>query len=457
MPLSIGTTCVRNRYLLHLPLILALVLGLATSPPGYSQTIKVSSSTGFINAWNALKAGDTLWLEPGEYRLPRMETAQAGKARQPIQVRTSKGHHAVIYADQPETFVIRHPYWHFVGLKIQGNRHTEHAFHLSGDADHVLLQDLLLQDFHSHIKSNGRQGGFPDQLRIQFNRLNNTQPRNTTAAATPIDIIGGTGHQVRGNRITHFGAADAKAINYGIFLKGNSRTGLIEQNFVHCSTTDRAGTRIGISLGGGGTAPQFCERQDCSIEHHNGTVRNNIIVGCSGPGIYLKRADSSQILHNTVIDSLGIELIDSSAAVVGNYIDGGITLNQRSTLSHSAHNFSSAGPLAKLGWLLDKLGHSGWSNAFAEHHWGRNRRHGLEFFYAPLSGDMTPRDPLLLRFGPSPTITTYDFSNHERHATTQWMGAIDYQVSPCHIDSQSAAVPHGLNSCLPSMGADNDD
>ena len=53
-------------------------------------------------------------------------------------------------------------------------------------------------------------------------------------------------------------------------------------------------------------------------------IQSNLISSCSDEGIYLNRASTSKIVHNTLIDTAGITVRfpESSADVEGNMVDG---------------------------------------------------------------------------------------------------------------------------------------
>jgi parallel beta-helix repeat protein len=89
------------------------------------------------------------------------------------------------------------------------------------------------------------------------------------------------------------------------------------------------GQRVGISLGGGGSGEVI--RRDggrSGREHDNGRISDNLIAFCSDQGIYINRARNSQIEHNTLLDTSGIEIRfpQSSADIKANIIDGTITV-----------------------------------------------------------------------------------------------------------------------------------
>ena len=154
-----------------------------------------------------------------------------------------------------------------------------------------------------------------------------------------IDVVGGRRWIVRRNVIYDFQKALGDNISYAAFLKGNSRDGLFERNLVLCSRNFSGGTRLGLSLGGGGTAPQFCEEASCVTEHQNGTLRNNLIVNCSDVGIYLNRAQNTVVDHNTLYATTGVDVrfATSSATVRNNALAGAIRNRDGGTSTQSGN------------------------------------------------------------------------------------------------------------------------
>ncbi|MGY8960751.1 MAG: hypothetical protein ACKVKG_14770 [Alphaproteobacteria bacterium] len=225
----------------------------------------------------------------------------------------------------------------------------EHAFQLNGDADNVIIRNNRIRDFNASIKSNGAMvttadGGevrkYPDHVRIVGNAIYNSRPRRTNAPVTLIDVVGGRGWLVRGNLIADFEKAGGNKISYAMFLKGNSRDGIIEQNLVVCEWKFSGGIRLGLSLGGGGTGKQFCEKQDCRTEHTNGIIRNNIVLNCPRDvAVYLNKAKGTKIYNNTFMNTgagVDVRFKTSSADAQNNIITG--TVRDRNGDVHTEAN-----------------------------------------------------------------------------------------------------------------------
>ncbi|MEM1082203.1 MAG: PE-PGRS family protein, partial [Pseudomonadota bacterium] len=125
-------------------------------------------------------------------------------------------------------------------------------------------------------------------------------------------------------------------------LKGNSKDGLIERNLVICERFHSGQTRLGLSFGGGGTSlDSICEDMTCTPEHENGLMRNNIIVNCpSDVGIYLNEAASSEVHHNTLFNTTGIDVRFSASSVdLRNNLLGGEIRNRDGGQSTEGSNF----------------------------------------------------------------------------------------------------------------------
>jgi hypothetical protein len=197
----------------------------------------------------------------------------------------------------------------------------EHAFHLFGDAEFIVIRHNRLHDFNAQIKSNGccTPGSFvfPDDVLVEWNELWNATERQTSNPVTPIDIVGGRRWIVRANYIHDHEKGQGDHISYAAFLKGNSRDGLFERNLVVCERLHTGGIRLGLSFGGGGSGPDsLCEDGSCSPEHQNGVMRNNIILHCPADvGIYLNEAANVQVHHNLLYDNTGIDVRFAASVV----------------------------------------------------------------------------------------------------------------------------------------------
>jgi parallel beta-helix repeat protein len=299
--------------------------------PSTAADRHVGDSRQLLSAIEQAAPGTRIILSAGEYLIDRVQTRAGGTLENPIALRPATPGTAIIKAQGGfETFSVRHPHWIFEGLIIQGNSGSVHAFHLSDDADHVIIRRNVITNFHAPIKANGRpdkNDSFPDQVLIEDNTLYNTAARATEAPVTFVDVVGGKGWIVRGNYIADFAKGGGDHVSYGVFLKGNSTDGLIKHNWVVCSqAVISGGARVGLSLGGGGTEAIYYENKDSRQEHSRGVIRNNIVLNCSDAGIYLNKARASLVEDNLLLLTKGIDIRfpPSTALVRGNLMTGSI-------------------------------------------------------------------------------------------------------------------------------------
>jgi hypothetical protein len=174
--------------------------------------------------------------------------------------------------------------------------------------------------------------------------------RHTDNPIATIDVVGGKRWVVRGNLIADYGktfdhpATRTDDYGYALFFKGNSSGTLIEHNVVLCADRlSRLRYTRGLSLGGSGTGPEFCEGSCDHDENRDGVIRGNVVLACPAePGIYLFRAANAQVTGNTLISTGGVVAIspDTSATVTDNTVDGDGVVAQagaRLDLGHSFH------------------------------------------------------------------------------------------------------------------------
>lgn len=284
------------------------------------------------------KPGDVFSIYPGLYRLNTIvNLAASGTMDAPITIRPSEeGGKVTIEVKSKIAMKITGAFWNIEGLDFIGtctnHGRCEHAMQIAGNADKISIRNNSFIDFNAAIKGNGRiingRQFFPDHILIENNRIYNNTPRNTNTPVTPIDVVGGKYWVIRDNFIADFAKASGNKISYAAFLKGNSDHGLFERNLVICEWRHSGGTRLGLSLGGGGTTnPDYCQGRSCQIEHYKGTIRSNIIMNCpKDVGIYLNNAASTNIVNNTILNTVGIDVryIGSFATLANNVIQGRI-------------------------------------------------------------------------------------------------------------------------------------
>mgnify|MGYP000865276163 CR=1 FL=1 len=326
----------------------------------------VRTTAELIAALAAASPGEVITLEPGTYAVAsNLRCDRAGTPAAPITVRAETLGTVVIASSAVEGFHVTAPHWTFENLEMRGacadDSDCEHAFHITGAADGVTLRNNRLVDFNAQVKANGAPVGpggayvWPDDVLVEANELFDTRARNTSNPVTKLDIVGGRRWRVRANYIHDYQKGGGDGVSYAAFLKGNSRDGVMERNLVVCSRLHAGGTRIGLSLGGGGTSPDaICEDGTCSPEHQDGLLRNNIIARCADVGIYLNEGLRSKLYFNTLHDTAGIDVrfAASTADVRGNLVTG--ALRDRDGGTHTAaDNEVNAGNAAFEQWFVD--------------------------------------------------------------------------------------------------------
>jgi len=375
----------------------------ASQPTG--RTIPVTGGAMLAQAISQAAAGDLITLEPGIYRLGRIEATASGQAEKPIVVRAEMLGTARIEASAIETFVVAGPYWAFENIEIVGIApEAEHAFHIVGGASHTLIRHNRIRDFDAAIKGNGLNREFPRDVLIEGNIIHNLTPRETAGPVTPIDIDGGRRWVVRANLIADFAKTGGNQVSYGAFMKAGSRDGVFERNLVICEWQHRGGIRIGLSFGGGGgETAEICEDRKCTPKHSDGIIRNNIIMHCpEDAGIYVNASRNTKIYNNTLIDTGGgidMRFAPSTADIRNNIIAGGVH-NRDGGRSTLRANLFLASPAA--------------------------------LFADPGRADFRLRDGReIVRRGQRLPEVSDDFCGHRRGPAAPDIGAVAYGGMPC--------------------------
>jgi hypothetical protein len=298
------------------------------------RRVSVASTTAALAAFSNARPGDEITLTAGRYRFSGSNIAinRLGTKDQPITVHAARPESVFLEFDMTEGFLVSAPYWTFENLAITGvckaHSDCEHAFHVVGNATHFTARNNTVSNFNAHFKVNGANGKMPDAGLIESNTLSNTTVRHTGNPVTVIDLVAASDWTIRKNFIADFIKEEGNQISYGGFAKGAGSGNVFENNIVLCEymLVGLPGQRVGLSLGGGGTGPQFCRDKRCITEQEGSAVRGNLIAACSGDGIYVNRSATTKVIHNTLIDTGGISVRypESSADVEGNLVDGKI-------------------------------------------------------------------------------------------------------------------------------------
>jgi hypothetical protein len=346
--------------------LLGTCAAIALASPARADVVPVATPDQLRAAITAAAAGDEIVLAPGNYAFTaNINCSAVGTAQSPITVRAAQPGSALLSfaaaSGFTEGFRVSAPHWRFQDLDITGacasDSLCEHAFHLFGDADFTVLSGNRLRDFNAQVKSNGSPVGptvlFPDDVVVEGNLFQDSRARNTSNPVTKIDVVGGRRWRVRGNTLVDFQKGGGDGISYGAFLKGNSRDGVFERNLVRCQRDFAGGVRIGLSLGGGGTAPaSACEDGTCTPEHQGGILRNNIVMDCSDVGIYLNKAAASQIHHNLLVATTGIDVrFAASSADLRNNLLAGQIRNRDGGSSSQAGNLVQVAAASFAAWF----------------------------------------------------------------------------------------------------------
>jgi len=343
------------------PLPLRPVLRIGAPPPSApasaaaalpdASALAVGNEAGLLQALQAVQPGDTITLLPGRYRFAgrAIEITQPGRADARITLRAAQPGTVQLEFALLEGFLVSAPHWSFENLTLRGvcRRHVdcEHAFHVVGRASDFIARHNTISDFNAHFKINGHEGAFPDRGLIEGNTLTNSAARDTDTPVTPIDLVGASGWTIRTNLIADFVKARPHATTYGAFVKGAGRANRFERNVVLCEHGLRggSGSRVGLSLGGGGSQPSACRDRACITEQEGGVVEGNLVAFCSDAGIDVNRAAASVVRHNTLVDTGGISVrhVQASAEVEGNLVDGTLHGHDGAAL-HAFDNQSTA-------------------------------------------------------------------------------------------------------------------
>lgn len=352
---------------------LAILLILAAVLPWQARArdLVVSTPPEIVSAVNNAQPGDIITVAPGDYALPGLRLTAGGDPKHKIVLRAAKPGTVELRSGAVEFMKISGSDWTVEDFDIAGtctdDSRCEHAFHIVGRADRTIIRGNRIRDYNAHIKGNGENGHFPNDVLIENNTLFDTRPRVTDNPIAPVDVVGGARWIVRGNLIADFGKRldhppeRTDDWSYAMFLKGNSERGLIAGNIVGCDIDAAPTPSIrGIALGGSGTGPGLCDRGgDCTTEHRQGTIWGNIVFNCPAePGIYLFQAQDTLVASNAVAATAGIVAlgIETSARISDNRLDGAIAALGGATVHATPDNVILSHAAAEQRYVLPLLG-----------------------------------------------------------------------------------------------------
>ena len=408
----------------------SLLLVCLLSTPVAAGVIPVSTPQELVAAIDAAQAGDEIILADGTYAMTGVTCAANGTDAQPITVRAATPLGAKIRFDALEGFHVTGANWHFEGLEVTGvcadDSSCEHAFHVTGAADGFVLRNSKLADFNAQLKVNAAMIGgsyvMPNHGLVEYNDVGDTRGRNTSNPVTKLNIDTGMDWIVRGNYLHDAYKLQGDGISYESFMKSGGARGLYERNLVICSSATTGGTRIGLSFGGGGTAPQYCApaydaNVPCAVEHADGTIRNNIIVNCSDVGVYINRGANTHVLYNTLIATAGIDFrFDTTTGeAAGNVLTGTIHPRDGGTFTNGG-NMTGVDAATFAGWYRD-----------------------------PLAGDLSVIGDVseLIGAGSARSDVTDDYCAQTRPAGALTLGAIEHSVGTCDTTRPPVAPDTG--------------
>ena len=320
-----------------------------------ANVVNVSTPAQLTTALASALPGDEIVLAAGTYAMTGANCAADGTEAAPIVVRAAAPLAALIEFDGLEGFRVTGAHWHFEDLDIRGvcadDNNCEHAFHVSGAAHGFVLRRSRVQDFNAQLKVNasliGTEYVTPNRGLVEYNEVGDTRGRQTSNPVTKLNIDTGDDWIVRGNYLHDAQKLGGDTISYAAFMKSGGNRGLFERNLVVCSRATTGGTRIGLSFGGGGTAPQYCapafdSNVPCSVEHYGGTLRNNIIANCTDVGIYLNRARDTHVLFNTLIGTTGVDFrfATTSGEAVGNLLASAIRTRDGAAMTETGNQMN---------------------------------------------------------------------------------------------------------------------
>ena len=136
-----------------------------------------------------------------------------GTEEQRIFLRAEERGQVTLALSHIENFKFYAKYWIIENLKIEGvcegDQGCEHAFHIVGDADDLIIRHNEVINFASHVKLNGERIGdgpaqsFPDRTMFIENFWHNTRYIFNNA---PHNILNIDADHVRGNIFADFNA-----------------------------------------------------------------------------------------------------------------------------------------------------------------------------------------------------------------------------------------------------------
>lgn len=409
----------------------AVLLTLLLPAAASARRVDVADVAQLQAAIQTALPGDEIVLQAGTYTIATLSCQASGTAASPIVVRAAAPLAARLRVNALEGFAVTGAFWRFQDLEVTGacaaDDDCDHAFHVAGDADGFQLVRSVLVDFNTQVKVDAAQVGpggawvTPDDGLIEGCELFDTHARNTQKPVAKLAIDTGDRWTVRANILRDFHKLDGTT-TYGAFMKAGGSAGLFERNLVLCERDVlSASVQIGLSFGGGGTAPSACAPAfdagtACAVEHTGGMLRNNIIANCSDAGIALSRAAQSRVYHNTIIGTTGVDLrfATTTGETRGNVLTALIRLSDGATHA-TADNLENVSTGVFAAMYLD-----------------------------PLRGDLRIKGDVSMLLGKAPALAAVpdDYCRRVR-GTTYDVGALQHALGDCDTRVPALGVSGG--------------
>lgn len=323
----------------------------------FKRLVEVTSVTQLKAALSVAEPGDDIVVKPGTYNFEGdVLISRPGSMYDRIRIRSVYAGDSLFTmipgSSVSQGLVIKSPFVIIENLVLRGDcgitDHTkcETGIHIMGGANHVIVRNSVLSEFNVGIRGsgagvNGNPFEFPDDVIIEGNKFHNVSARETTGQVAMIEVLGGARWTIRRNFMYDFVKNFGDKLSYGILVGGNSREALIESNLLACSRHIASGQRVGISLGGAGaSSAQQCEAMDCTLEHTNGFIRNNLVTECSEDGIRLNKAANTQVVHNTIVGTTGVYVMGpgSTAQIRSNIVSDNISAFDGGSITQKVNN-----------------------------------------------------------------------------------------------------------------------
>jgi parallel beta-helix repeat protein len=306
-------------------------------------TTIVSSGARLAAAVAGLRAGRTVCLDPGTYRLPArlvLGAGQSGTASKPAVLAARRAGTVTIDGNGNEEAVYIAGARHVVvtGLRISGGAY--HGVKIDYPSSDVLLQRLTIVDNDRAGDAGGQYSGVKgcclvQRVTIEDSDISYSRPAPVSTNHQGIDCNGCKGWVIRRNRVHGIRAAQGAGGN-GIQFKSGSADTVIEANVVHDNF-------LGISFGGFGNPALYGHE---SYEHVRGIVRNNVVYGNQDAGISVINAKDGRVYNNTLFGNgftPDVRVASVNLRYENNVLDRPLNLRDGTT-AYVRHNYPLPSP-----------------------------------------------------------------------------------------------------------------